>query len=428
VSSSEPGLSTDALAMQVESKHDPYAALRFADFRLLVSGSFVASLGEQMVNVAIGWELYQRTRSALILGGVGLMLVLPVIIFSLYAGHVADRYDRRKLILLTQAMLVLGFLGLTILSAVQGSIPLIYACLFFIGTGAAFNQPAMATLTPQTVPASIYGNAATWSSSSWQMASVLGPTLGGAMIAVTSAATPVYAINTLMAVAFFILLAQMRARPKSATDAPEQSTVESLKEGFSFLIHTPVILAAITLDLFAVLLGGATTLLPIFASDILHVGPVGLGVLRAAPSIGALTVTLVLAYRPPFRRAGRVLLLSVAGFGAATIVFGFSHNIILSVITLVLLGGLDNVSVVIRGTLMLTRVPDVMRGRVSAVNGLFISSSNELGGFESGLAASLLGPVLAVAGGGIGTLIVVAFVAFTWPELRKMGRLYEPSE
>ncbi|GLV57212.1 MFS transporter [Dictyobacter sp. S3.2.2.5] len=409
--------------------HDPYAAMRSRDFRLLLIGSFIVSMGERMLEVALGWDLYDRTNSALVLGGVGLVLIIPVILLSLPAGHIADRVNRKAIMLISQSVLVISSLGLAALSLFHGSLILIYACLFVIGTATAFLNPASSALSAQTIPEEDFENSATWSSSSWQLASVMGPGLGGMLVGLFHSATLVYVLNALAAFTFVILLIFIKARHQvvkaDARKEKEETSWREVFEGVHFLRRTPVLLAAITLDLFAVLLGGATTLLPIFARDILHVGPTGLGWLRAAPSIGALCVVLILTHRPPFKRAGPTLLVAVAGFGLATIVFGLSHSFWLSLAMLFLLGALDDVSVVIRSSLLLTRTPNEMRGRVSAVNSLFVGASNELGGFESGLTAQLFTPILSVVAGGIGTILVVVCVALCWPEMRRLGTLRE---
>ncbi len=266
----------------------------------------------------------------------------------------------------------------------------------------------------------------TWRSSTGQLSSVLGPAAGGFLIGILHGAMWVYVLTGLAELVYVLMLVQIKAHHQQA-HAAAGKTLQSLVEGLRFLAQTPVMLAAITLDLFAVLLGGATTLLPIFARDILHVGPIGLGWLQAASSVGAVAMALALAHRPAFTRAGRALLLAVAGFGVATIVFGLSHFFWLSFAMLFLLGALDNISVVIRSTLVLLRTPDHMRGRIGAVNSLFISTSNQLGGFESGLTAQLFGPVVAVVAGGIGTLLVVMLVACYWPEMRRLSTLREPT-
>ncbi len=378
-------------------------------------------MGQQMLSVAIGWELYERTHSALALGLVGLVQVLPVIFLALLAGQVADQFDRRRIVLITQGVLALCSIGLALISYGQGLVLLIYLCLFIIGIARAFNNPARAALLPQLVPKKIFSNAVTWNSSGFQLAAMLGPALAGLLIAVQKSATWVYIFCALSALIFFGCLFLIKGR--QAERSTEPVTFKSLAAGFSFVWQTKIILAALTLDLFAVLLGGATTLLPIFAKDILHVGPDGLGWLRAAPAIGAFMMALTITYLPTMSQAGKTLLWAVGGFGAATIGFGLSQSFWFSLFMLVLIGALDSISVVVRQTLVQLRTPDEMRGRVSAVNGMFISTSNELGGFESGLAASLFGPVLAVVGGGIGTIAVVLAVAIVWPEIRKLKSL-----
>ncbi len=374
-----------------------------------------------MVGVAVGWELYERTNSAFALGFVGLVQVLPVILLSLPAGHAADRYDRRRLVVGSQLLLALCSLGLALISFAQGPLALVYACLFGIGVARAFSSPASSTLLPQTVPPQHYANAATWGSSTWQLAAVMGPTLGGFLIAVSLSAALVYLCDVVACLLFVLALSMVRGR--QVARSTEALNLRSLLAGVHFLRQNKILLAAITLDLFAVLLGSATMLLPVFARDILQVGPTGLGWLRAAPSIGALAMAIILAYLPPIKRAGRVLLWAVAGFGVATVVFGLSRSFALSFLMLGLLGAFDNVSVVIRHTLLLVLTPDELRGRISAVNSVFIGASNELGGFESGVAAALLGPITAVAAGGIGTILVVLVVALVWPEMRRLGRL-----
>ena len=402
--------------MQESPRHDALAALRFRDFRLYMLGNFITTLGQQMVNVAIGWELYQRTRNPLALGGVGLAQIIPVMLFAVFGGQLADQRDRQRIVTATQGLLALGALGLALLSYNHGSLVLIYVCLFIIGTARAFNGPAASALMPQTIPPAAFSNAATWSSSAWQLASVLGPALGGLLLALNGAAGPIYLLNAVGALVFGGLVALIRPRPITRTTAV--TGLNDLGAGLRFVWRTKLVLASITLDLFAVLLGGTTALLPIFAQDILHVGPVGLGWLRAAPSAGAIMMAVGLAALPPLRNAGRWLLAAVLGFGLATIVFGLSHSFALSLVMLVALGAFDNISVVIRQTLLMTNTPDEMRGRVGAVNNVFIGASNELGEFESGVAAFLLGPALAVIAGGIGTILAVGAVAVIWPEIR----------
>jgi len=405
-------------------RHDPYAALRFRDFRLLFFGRFIASFGEQMVSFAIGWELWLRTHNELALGLVGLVQVIPVIVFSLPAGHVADQHNRKRIVLITQCVFTTCTLTLALLSWKQGPLPLIYLCLCGIGLARAFNSPAASTLLPQTVPPEHFTSAATWSSSAWQLAAVLGPAFAGLLVALLDRATLIYVLDALGGMTFLVMVFMIRGRQLALSR--KAATLDSLLEGIQFIRRSKVILSAITLDMFAVLLGGAVTLLPVYATDILHVDSVGLGIMRAAPSIGAVLMAITLAHLPPFQHAGRTLLWAVAGFGLATIIFGISTWFWLSLLMLLILGALDNISVVIRASLLLTHTPDEMRGRVSSVNSIFISASNELGGFESGAVAALVGPVLTVIGGGIGTILVVLAVARRWPEMRRLRTLDAP--
>lgn len=376
-----------------------------------------------MQTVAIGWELYERTGSALVLGGVGLAQVLPMIALTLIAGDVADRRERKLTMLLSVMLLALCSLGLAVLSYTQGVVFLIYACLVLTGVAKAFLKPASDALMWQLIPVSAFTNAATWNSSSFQLASVIGPALGGFGIALLGSATGVYVLAAIAALLCFILT--LAITEKKGIRVSEPISIEALAAGAKFVWQNQLILAAITLDMFAVLLGGAVALLPIFAKDILHVGPVELGYLQAANSIGALTMAITLAYLPPLRKAGPALLWAVVGFGVVTIIFGLSRSFWLSMLMLILAGALDSISVVIRHTLVQIRTPDRLRGRVAAINSVFISASNELGGFESGLTAALFGPVISVVGGGIGTILVVIAIAMIWPGIRKLGALQE---
>ena len=405
----------------VSVPHDPIAALRFRDFRLLVTGTVFVVIGEQMLNVALGWELYERTRSPFALGLVGLVQLLPVVLLALPAGHAADRRDRRWLGVGAMLLLALGAGGLALISLGNGPLPLVYACLLLLGIARAFQSPALASLTAQVVPPAHFASAATWESGVWQASSILGPALGGLLVGVWQRGAPVYVLAAAMFLTTAVLLALIRPRPAARSDEP--ATLASLLAGMRFIRNTKIILAALTLDMFAVLLGGATALLPVFARDILHVGAAGLGWLRAAPAVGAVLAAAMLVFLPPFKHAGRTLLLVVAGFGLATIVFGLSRSFALSLLMLALVGMLDNISVVIRSTLVLTRTPDALRGRVNAAHFVFIGVSNELGAFESGTAAALLGPVGAVVAGGIGTVVVVLLIAVVWPEVRRLGQL-----
>lgn len=404
-------------------RHDPYAAWRYSNYRLFAIARNLLTLGSEMQSVAIGWELYERTSSALILGGVGLVQVIPVILLTLPAGHVADRWNRQRTVFLTDLMQALCSFSLAVLSYTHGSIFLIYTSLLLGGVARAFNNPASDALLPQLIPLEVFSNAATWNSSASQLAAVLGPAIGGWMIAVQKSATRIYVIDGALILICTGLIAAIHYN-KTVRLSTQTPSLKTLVAGMNFVWHKKVIFAAIALDMFAVLLGGATALLPIFAKDILLVGPTGLGWLRAAPAIGALLMAVTLAHLPPMKRAGIALIWSVIGFGAVTIIFGLSRSFELSLVMLALSGAFDNVSVVIRHTLVQVRTPDELRGRVSAVNSVFIGTSNELGSFESGLAAALFGPTLAVVGGGIGTIIVVLVIALLLPELRRLGPLH----
>ncbi|MBD2455963.1 MFS transporter [Nostoc sp. FACHB-87] len=404
-------------------KHDPFAALRFRDYRLFTIGRLLLFIGAQMQTVAIGWELYERTDSALALGGVGLAQVLPIIALTLVAGDLADRRDRKITVLSSVILLALCSLTLAVLSYTKGAVFLIYACLVLSGIARAFLKPAGDALMWQLIPVSAFTNAATWNSSSFQLAAVIGPALGGFGIALLGSATGVYILAAIAAFLCFCLTATIKEQKNIRTKEP--LSLQALSAGVKFLWENQLILAAITLDMFAVLFGGAIALLPIFAKDILRVGPVELGYLQAAPSIGALIMAVSLAYLPPLRKAGPALLWSVVGFGVVTIIFGLSRWFWLSILMLVLSGALDSISVVIRHTLVQIKTPDHLRGRVAAINSVFISASNELGGFESGLAAAIFGPIAAVVGGGVGTILVVLAVAKIWPGMVKLGSLEE---
>jgi len=378
-----------------------------------------------MLSFAISWELWLRTHDPFSLGLVGLVQVVPVILLSLPGGHLADQYNRKRIVFIMQTLLAFCSLVLAYLSFTEGPILWIYACLLGIGIARAFYDPAASTLVPQTVPPNLFTSAATWSSSAWQFAAIVGPAVAGVIAAVLDKVTVIYVFDAFAAFVFIALISLIKGRELAL--ARKSATLESLADGWRFIRDTRVILAAITLDMFAVLFGGAVALLPIYATDILKVGAVGLGWMRAAPSIGAIIMAFLLAHLPPMKRAGKTLLWAVAGFGLATIVFGVSRSFWLSVLMLGLLGALDNISVVIRHTLMLTRVPDEMRGRASAVNSIFISTSNEMGAFESGSVAKLFGTIPSVVIGGIGTIVVVLAVAWFFPEMRDMTTLDAPT-
>jgi MFS family permease len=406
--------------------HDAYAALRSPGYRRLLTANVLGACGSGMQFLAIEWEVYQRTGSKQALGFVGLAQFLPVLLLSIPIGHLADRVSRKWLYVYAQAMLAVGAAGLFALSYLEGPVAWVYPILTFIGIGRAFSAPSRWGLLAEIVPIESLGNAVTWNSSGWQVSTVVGPALGGWVIAQSKHAFAVYAVGAAFYLTGTALVSTLRPRPFEK-NADEPHSLDNILAGLRFVWNTPLILATITLDLFAVLLGGATVLLPVYAKDILQVGATELGWLRAAPSIGALVMALYLAHRPPLRRAGPTLLLSVAGFGAATIGFGLSRNLELSFVMLALTGAFDNVSIVVRGTLVQLLTPDAMRGRVSAVNTIFIVSSNELGAFESGMTAHWFGTVASVVGGGIGTLLVVVWVMTKWPQVMRLGPLNNPT-
>lgn len=398
----------------------PYAALRHRDYLLYTLARNIAVIGLRMTAVGVGWQLYTRTRDPLTLGYVGLVQFLPVLLLAIPAGHAADRFNRKTIVQISQVVMILAALGLAAVSGLHAPIPLVYLCLLVASLASGFSGPARSAMLPHLVPAEDYEPAIRWSSGMFQVASMLGPALGGLVIGAShGSATPVYLLDALCGIIAFLLTAATVLRFGSAPNRTEPMTLESLTAGLRFVWPTRIILATITLDLFAVLLGGAVTLLPIYATDILKVGPSGLGWLEAAPSAGALCMAAALTHLPPLRRPGVAMLWAVAGFGAATIVFGLSSSFELSLAVLFLAGALDNISVVVRSTLVQVLTPNEMLGRVSAVNNVFISTSNQLGGFESGLVARLFGPVFSVVSGGIGTLLVVAGVGLRWPEVTR---------
>jgi MFS family permease len=411
----------EILAPAQPPRHDPYAALRYRDFSFFLIGWVVSVVGTQILEVAVGWDLYQRTGSAMTLGWVGLVSAIPIILFALPAGHLADRLDRRKIMLSTQVLSTACAVVLGILAYYHGPLAAFYCILFLAAIGKALGWPARSALVPSLVPSEIFANAVAWNTSGFQTAATTGPALGGLILAWNH--TAAYFVAACCGVVYILMLIPMRTR--RAPTQLEPATLKSLAAGIRFVIDTKIILAIITLDLFAVLLGGATYILPIFAQGILHVGATGFGWLRASAALGALLGAILMAHLPPMKRAGRALLLAVAGFGLATIIFGLSTNFWLSIVMLFLTGVFDNVSVMVRHTLVQVLTPDHMRGRVSAVNNIFIGASNELGGFESGLTARLFGPIISVVGGGIGTLVVVLGTSVIWPQVRKFGSLVD---
>jgi MFS family permease len=410
-----------------DSKSDPYAVLRYANYRYFVLGRSFFTLAMQMQTIAVSWDIYQRLHlnmrdAALALGFIGLVQVLPMIILTLPGGQAADRYYRRNILRLTQLLFAVCALGMLILSRTHAAVGYYYLVLGIAGCGRAFTAPAITSLFPTLVPREILPNAMMWNSSIFQTTAMIGPALGGIIVARWGPATS-YTINIICASLAFVTFS-LTVPAAARTDKPP-ITWDSILSGVRFVFSTRLLLGLFCLDLFAVLLGGATALLPIFASEILHAGPQGYGLLRAAPSFGAIIMALVTAHLAPWRKAGRVMLLAVVGFGVATIVFGLSKMFWLSLIALALTGMCDNISVVVRQTVMQMITPDAMRGRVSSVTFLFISCSNELGELESGVTAKWFGAIESVVLGGIGTILVVVGAALVFPEIARLDRLHE---
>lgn len=402
-------------------KHDPYAALRIPNYRLYVLGWFIALVGGRIQAVAVSWEMYQRTHEALSLGLVGLAQALPTMLLALPAGYLADKFNRPRLMILSLYASMLTALALAVWSYLQGPAYWVYILLCLDATANILGRPARVALVPQLVPRHVFPNAATWNTSLLQISFMIGPALGGVIVGLYA---PVAYICAVVGSLFFLVLLS-RLHLSDDVKRGSGSPLQMFREGIRYVWDERIILTMISLDMFAVLLGGAVYLLPIYAQDILKVGAVGFGWLRAAPAAGAFCMAALLIYLPPLRRAGWSLLLAVAGFGIATIIFGLATSFWLAFAMLFLTGVFDNISVVIRQTLLQLLTPEEMRGRVSAVSSVFISASNELGGMESGLVAQWFGPVFSVVSGGIGTLIVVIIAGFASSELRAFGALHE---
>lgn len=406
-----------------DHRHDAYAALRSPNYRAFASGFAFSSCGLQMLGTGLAWEIYERTGSAWHLGYMGLARALPVVLLALPAGHTSDILNRKWIIVASQAVFAIAAVALTIWSHNHGPLWMVYVLLVAMGCTRAFNGPARSSLLPLIVPKHAFPNAVTWNSSVFQASGIAGPLLAGWLIAVSGAAWPVYACCALgtLVMAF----AGIFIKPLERQQPGGKFTIASMLSGLGYLRQERVVFGAILIDCLGVLLGGATALLPIFAKDILKVGPDGLGQLKAAPYVGAFIMSLFLAHRKPFVRTGPVFLGAVALWALCIIGFGLSTSFWLSMFFLAAEGAIDTISVVIRHVLVQFRTPDSLRGRVSAVNSMFIEMSNELGGFESGAAAALFGPVAAVVSGGIGTLAVLGVIGTKIPELRRLGKLHE---
>ena len=409
-----------------------YAILRNRDLRLYLIGRLVAIIGQQMLATAVGWELFHRTHSVMKLGLVGLTQVVPMIFFTLPAGHVADNYNRKRIITLMTLLMAASSLGLTLISWYQANVVWMYACLFVAGATRTFATAATASFLPALVDRKDFSRAVNWNATTFQLSSIIGPTVAGWLIWYAGRrAFPVYAINVCASLLFCAMMTQIHTH--HVVTVREKMSFKTLLTGFDFVFANKIILGIITLEMFAVLLGGATALLPVYADLILDVGSRGLGLLQAALPIGAVVCTFILAHRPPIQKAGHSMLLAVAAFGVATIGFGVSRWFWVSFLMLFICGAVDNISVVVRHTLVQLLTPDEKRGRVSAVNNLFIGTSNEMGEFESGTVAQLFGPaigntvavgtLISVVAGGFGTIAVVIAIALIFPQIRKYGRL-----
>ncbi|MEN9364158.1 MAG: hypothetical protein RI903_1467 [Bacteroidota bacterium] len=395
---------------------EPYKALSFPEFRAYVIGNTLFTIALLIQEVILSYEIYKITHNPLALGLIGLAEAVPYISLVLFGGHFADNHDKKRIMQVTLSIIIVGSLILLYSGTQLGSsdtqyhIYTIYFVIFLIGLSKGFFSPAASSLNPFLVPKEVFANAATWNSSFWQFGSIVGPGVAGFLYAYAGLEGSLWTVVGLLVGVMFCIF-QINSRPIPPKHVQHESIWQSLHEGISYVFKTKIILYAISLDLFSVLFGGVIAILPIFAEDILHVGAEGLGILRAAPSVGAVITMVTLIYFPPLKHAWRNLLWAIAGFGIATLVFGLSTNIWLSVAALFFTGAFDSVSVVIRQTVLRFYTPDEMRGRVSSVNGVFVSTSNEMGAFESGVAAKFLGTVPSVLMGAGLTLVLVTWVA-----------------
>jgi MFS family permease len=397
-------------------------AFTYPNFVSYTIARFFIVVSLEMQSVAVAWRVYEITQRPLDLGYVGLAQFLPGFVLFLFAGHAADVLDRRQLLLWCYGGFGLCSALLLLISwRAPQSVHSIYVVLVVLGIFRSFNFPASRALLPQLVPEEHFSNAVAWNASTFQIATIAGPAIGGIAYAWFRGPDAVYAIAVTMSIVSTILT--LRVKPQPASPEKEPTSVRTVLAGFRFIWEKKLILGSISLDMFAVLLGGAVALLPVYARTILHTGPWGLGLLRSAPGVGAALMAIAVAHRPIRGRAGLTMLVAVAAFGVMTIVFGISHSLVLSLAALVLLGASDMVSVIIRATLVQVATPDEMRGRVNAVDFLFIGVSNELGEFESGLTAQWFGTVAAVVLGGLGTLLVIGTWAWLFPELRAADQL-----
>jgi MFS family permease len=401
---------------------DAYKALQFPEFRAYVTGNTLFTIALLIQEVVLAYEIYKITHNPLALGLIGLAEAVPFISLVLFGGHFADNRDKKKIMQVTLSLIIASSVFLLYSSTQLQSadqdfhIYSIYAVIFIIGLSKGFFSPAASSLNPFLVPKEVFANAATWNSSFWQLGSILGPGVAGFLYAYAGLSGSLMTVISLL-LGVMICIFQIENRPVPVKTVQHESIWHSLREGIAYVFKTKIILYSISLDLFSVLFGGVIAILPIFAEDILKVGAEGLGILRAAPSVGAVVTMVTLVYFPPLKHAWRNLILAIAGFGVATLIFGVSTNFWISVVALFFTGAFDSISVVIRQTVLRFYTPDEMRGRVSSVNGVFVSTSNEMGAFESGVAAKFFGTVPSVLLGAGVTLVLVSLVALTSKEL-----------
>lgn len=411
--------------MEKEKSQNPYAVFMVPEFVPFIGGRFFLTIAIQMQSVIVGWQVYALTKNVFALGMIGLTEAIPFIITSFFSGHVADSFDRRKIIRWATSFFMLATLALFYFSLNDSAflkaygVSPIFGVIVSVGIARGFLSPAVPSLLTQIVPRHLYTNSATWNTTVWHIGAIAGPAMAGIIYGYFGGSVA-YGINVLFLLLSIFFFSFISFRPLPAKQQHE-SLKQSLMVGIKFVFSQQIILGALSLDLFAVLFGGAVAMLPAIADTVLHVGPKELGILRAAPAAGAVLMALILAYHPPIKNSGKKLLLSVSAFGLFTILFALSTNFYLSLFLLLLTGAFDNVSVVIRHTILQLLTPNEMRGRVSSVNSIFIGSSNEIGAFESGIAARAMGLKPSIVFGGVMTLLVVALVAKVSPSLRKLS-------
>ena len=420
--------------------HDPYGVWRSPAYRLFSAGWLALTMAGQIEMVAVGMHIYTQTQTVMALGWMGLVKALPVMLLSIAGGQLADRFNRQKLIIVTQAAGVVATAGMLAAAWLQVPVQWFYVCLLLSSISQALGGPARAALLPQLVPVALFSNAMAWNTSLFRVGTMVGPVFGGLLLGLHDTTPPALALAFLLRSGGLLAIGRLKlqVQVRKAVDI----SLQSMMEGIRFVRDNKVILATITLDMFAMMVGGATYLLPVFAKDVLHVGGLGLGFLRGAEALGAIVMAMAIAHLPPIRNAGRAMLWAVALFGAATILFGLSQWFWLSMVAMFLVGASDNISVIVRHTLVQVLTPDHMRGRVSAVNNVFITASDDLGGFESGVSARafdlmtsglgwaapglssrIAGAMGSVIFGGIGAVVAVAGCARRWPEVLQLGSL-----